>query len=327
MNFKTVTLAHVRLISQYWTRFAVRSGSGLVYLMIVLIFGLSASNALISPIEMLMAEQERNMGHRDPNLIQEAILQLGKPVVKFVLGKKSLGDVAQEASGSTPMMMSPMMAPPPEDTSQEGQWASFLLEERPAILSAIFLILIFGMPLAISFLAFNQTSGDVQSRGLRYLLLRTERSNIYLGRFLGTVVFSTGVIAFLIFTIVLYLGLKTRLYGASELLLWSVQGFYALSMLMLPYIAVCAMISACVSSQFLSLILAKLVIAGTLLFAVLGRMAWEPLKYIKFLLPWAWQNHLLHPSFSHWGTAGLACLAYTAVFLMLGYRRFETRDL
>ena len=40
MSLKTITCAHVRLISQYWTRFAVRSGSGLVYLMIVLTFGI-----------------------------------------------------------------------------------------------------------------------------------------------------------------------------------------------------------------------------------------------------------------------------------------------
>jgi ABC-type transport system involved in multi-copper enzyme maturation permease subunit len=324
MSLKTITCAHVRLISQYWTHFAIRSGSGLVYLMIVLTFGLSTAHMLISPVELLMVQQEQDMGHRDPNAVQELIMSIGKPVVKFVLGSKSLGQVAEETS-QDPMMMMPMVVK--ADTSKAGQWAVFLLEDRPALLSAIFLVLVFGLPLAISFLAFNQVSGDVQSRGLRYLLLRTERGNIYLGRFLGTVVFSTGVIAFLILTIVLYLGLKTGLYPARELLIWSVQGFYALSMLMLPYIAVCAMISACVSSPFLSLILAKLIIAGTLLFAAIGTFVWEPLKYIKYLLPWGWQNHLLHPSWLHWGGAGLACLAYTAVFLMLGYRRFERRDL
>lgn len=326
MPRSTVTLAHVRLISQYWTRFAVRSGSGLVYLLIVLIFGLSSANMLISPVELLMTQQERDMGQRDLNAVQELIMSLGKPVVKFVLGNKSIGQMAKESS-QDPMLMMPMPGMPQEDTSAAGQWATFLLQDRPALLSATFLILVFGLPFAISFLAFNQTSGDIQSRGLRYLLLRTERANIFFGRFLGTVVFSTGVIAFLLFTIALYLGLKTGLYPAKDLLVWSVQGFYALSMLMLPYIAVCAMISACVSSAFLSLILAKLVIAGTLLFAVVGGFVWEPFRYVKCLLPWGWQNHLLHPSAVHWAGAGLACLAYSAVFLTLGYRRFDRRDL
>jgi ABC-type transport system involved in multi-copper enzyme maturation permease subunit len=183
------------------------------------------------------------------------------------------------------------------------------------------------MPFVISFLAFNQLSGDMQTRGLRYLLLRTERSNIYFGRFLGTAVFSTVVTAVLIITIVLYLGIKTRLYPASDLAIWAAHGFAALAVLMLPYIALCSLVSASVTSPFLSLVLAKLVIAGVLLLAIVGRFAWEPAKYIKYALPWGWQNHLLHPDVSHCLGALLACLVYTAVFLLWGYRRFEKRDL
>jgi ABC-type transport system involved in multi-copper enzyme maturation permease subunit len=201
------------------------------------------------------------------------------------------------------------------------------MEDQPALLSAIFLVLVFGMPFAISFLAFNQVTGDIQTHGLRYLLLRTERGNIYFGRFLGTAAFSTGVMAVLIATITLYLGLRVRIYPTVALTTWALRGFLALAMLMLPYIAVCSIISASVDSPFLSLVLAKLTIGGVLLFAVVGRMKWEPLKHAKYALPWGWQNHLLHPDASHWLVAGLACLLYTGVFLTLGYARFETRDL
>jgi hypothetical protein len=106
-----------------------------------------------------------------------------------------------------------------------------------------------------------------------------------------------------------------------------VCGFLALSILMVPYIAVCSLISASVDSPFLSLVLAKVVIAGVLLLAVLGSLAWEPVKYLKYALPWGWQNNLLHPDPVHWGGAVVACLAYTLVFLMLGYYRFIRRDL
>jgi len=183
------------------------------------------------------------------------------------------------------------------------------------------------MPFAISFLAFNQVSGDIQTHGLRYLLLRTERGNIYFGRFLGTALFSTAVMAVLIATITLYLGLRVRIYPAAALVAWGMRGFLALAMLMLPYIAVCSIVSASVDSPFLALVLAKLTIGGVLLFAVVGGMKWESLRLVKYALPWGWQNHLLHPDPSHWLVAGLACLLYTAVFLSLGYARFETRDL
>jgi hypothetical protein len=133
--------------------------------------------------------------------------------------------------------------------------------------------------------------------------------------------------AIIVATITLYLGMKTRLYPASDLAIWAVQGFLVLSILMVPYIAVCSLISASVNSPFLSLVLAKVVIAGVLLIAILGSMKWKPAKYILYALPWGWQNNLIHPALVHWLGAVLASLAYTAFFLTLGYIRFETRDL
>ena len=162
---------------------------------------------------------------------------------------------------------------------------------------------------------------------MRYLLLRTDRSNIYFGRFLGTVIFSTAVVAIIVATITFYLGARTRIYPAAALAAWAVCGFLALSILMVPYIAVCSMISASVDSPFLSIVLAKVVIAGVLFLSVLGRFFWEPAKYFKYALPWGWQCYLLHPDPLYWGGAVLLCLAYTMVFLLLGYYRFGKRDL
>lgn len=332
MNLRKPTVDHIRLIGLYWSRYAVRSGSGLVYLLIALAFGLFVANILMTPVEQLMARQEREMGHVDPQIVRETIIDIGQPVIQWVLGQKSLKEIIQQSqmprrtvtknSGGTGMTERGQ-----KSDSGLDPWTSFLLEERPALLSAIFLVLLFGMPFVISFLAYNQVSGDIQSHGLRYLLLRTERSNIYFGRFLGTVIFSTAVMAILVATIVFYLGMKTRIYPAPALAGWAVHGFLALALLMVPYIAVCSLISASVDSPFLSLILAKVVIAGVLLFAVFGSVAWKPAIYLLYALPWGWQGNLLHPAPAHCLGAALACLVYTAVFLTLGYYRFETRDL
>ncbi|MDT8301457.1 MAG: ABC transporter permease subunit [Sedimentisphaerales bacterium] len=326
MNLKTINITHIRLISLYWSRFAVRSGSGLVYLMIALVFGLSVAHIIIMPVERLMALQKKQTGQTNPQAINKAILDIGQPIIQFVLGIKTFEQVAKEAAVT---QMSP-----PIDTSTSAQstpgydpWTDFLIQKKPALLSVIFLILIFGMPFVISFLAFNQISGDIQNHGLRYLLLRTERCNIFFGRFIGTALFSTAVMAIIIATITFYLGMKTRLYPAPDLTIWALQGFLALSILMVPYIAVCSLISASVNSPFLSLVLAKVIIAGVLLTAILGSFAWKPAKYILYALPWGWQNNLLHPALAHWLVAVFASLAYTAFFLALGYIRFETRDL
>lgn len=328
MNLRKLNIRHMRLISLYWSRYAVRGGSGLVYLLVALTFGLFVAHILITPVEQLMIQQKRQMGQTDPVAIKQMIIQVGRPVIQFVVGQKTMKEILEESAAPPPDSMAYS-----DNTSMAGQeddfdpWTDFLIEKRPALLSAIFLVLVFGMPFAISFLAFNQISGDVQSYGLRYLLLRTDRSNIFFGRFLGTVLFSTVVVAIIIVTITFYLGARTRIYPAGALAGWAVCGFLALSILMVPYIAVCSLITVSVDSPFLSLVLAKVVIAGVLFLAVLGRFAWEPAKYIKYALPWGWQYHLLHPEFLHWGGALIACLAYTAVFLMLGYYRFAKRDL
>ena len=332
MKLKTLTIGHVRLISLYWSRYAVRSGSGLVYLMIALIFGLSMAHILIMPVEQLIAQQKREMGKTDPQFIKKTIIDIGRPVIQFLFGQKTLeeifqGSLAGQGSYSNNDGGPENAAGGPKKATGLEPWITFLLEKRPALLSAIFMLLIFGMPFAISFLGYNQVSGDVQSHGLRYLLLRTERSNIYFGRFLGTVIFSTAVMAIIVLTITFYLAMKTRIYPAGALTLWALHGFLALSILMVPYIALCSLISASVDSPFLSLILAKVIIAGVLLMGTLGRLAWKPAKYLLHALPWGWQSNLLHYEPVRCLLAALGCLVYAGFFLFLGYYYFERRDL
>ena len=291
-----------------------------MFLLIALLYGLTVAHIVIMPVEKIMAEQAKSGAEANQEEIIAAIVEIGRPVVQWTLDIKPGEDDASLATAMTEQFTS--QAQPPTH-----QWTTFLLDDRPALLSVIFLILIFSMPFLVVFIAFNQIAGDVHTLGLRYLLLRTERANIFIGRFLGTVLFSTLVIALLIATITFYLGVKIKIYPAGLLAVWALHGFLALTILTLPYIALCSWISTLVDSPFLSLVAAKLVIGGVLLLAFLGSLAWKPAIYINFALPWAIQNHLLHPQLSHsLGTAS-ACIAYTMVFLLLGYYRFETRDL
>jgi ABC-type transport system involved in multi-copper enzyme maturation permease subunit len=330
MNLKTLTFKHIHLISLYWSKYAIRSGAGLVYLLVALVFGLSVAHIFIMPVEQLIIQQEREMGRTDPQIVRATIINIGRPVAQWILRQKTFKEIVEQSAAQQAFTNDPDSTSAPGERQKDSNfdpWTSFLLEEKPALLSAIFLVLLFGMPFVISFLAYNQVSGDIQSHGLRYLLLRTERSNIYFGRFFGTVVFSTVVIAIIIATITLYLGAKTRIYPAMALIGWAAWGFLALSILMVPYIAVCSMISAAVDSPFLSLVMAKVIIAGTLLLALGGSIAWKPAKHLLYVLPWGWQSHLLHPSPAHWLSAALACLVYAAAFLTAGYYRFEKRDI
>ena len=331
MSLRRVSARHIRLIGTYWMRYVIRSGAGLVFLLIALVFGLSVAHIVLMPVEQIMVQKAKDSQEASREKIVSTIVEFGRPVIRWTLGIKS-----DEEDPSSAALQEGVFSPSegaiveqmiPQQQGQRDPWTSFLLDERPALLSIIFLILIFGMPFLISFLAFNQIAGDVQNRGLRYVLLRTERANIFIGRFMGTAIFSTLVIAFIIATITFYLGVKIKIYSAGPLAAWALHGFLALAILMLPYIALCLWISTLADSPFLSLVLAKVVIGGVLLFAFLGSLAWKPAIYLNFALPWGVQNHLLHPELAHSLGTALACLGYMSIFLCLGYYRFETRDL
>jgi hypothetical protein len=291
-------------------RQSMRSGSGLVFVLLALFFGLIVANAVISPVEALARSETFGFAGGNSG-IERQIVQLARPAVDWALSPPEVDDPAAQQAAE----------------AKTARWVDFVLDERPAMLSAILFVMIFGMPMLISFGAFNQTSGDIGNRGLRYQLLRTDRANIYYGRLLATVVLTVLVQALVVLTVALYLGLKVQIYDGSAIAGWSLQGFIALVLLSVPYVAVCAWISASNDSPMVSLVLCKLVIIGVLLGAVIGRLVWEPVYALRYLLPWGIQNYLLAPNVSTVALTAAGCLLYAAVFAWLGARKFNTRDL
>ena len=100
MNLRALNIGHIRLISLYWSRYALRGGVGLVYLMIALILGLAAAHTLIMPVEQLIAHQKRETGTTDAEAIRKIVVDTGKPLVQLVLGLKSFKEIVEEGPGA-----------------------------------------------------------------------------------------------------------------------------------------------------------------------------------------------------------------------------------
>ena len=77
---------HIRLICFHWTRYAVRSGAGLVYLMMALVFGLSVAQMVLTPVEQTMAASKRAGYELSYEETVAQIVDFGRPVVAWVLG-------------------------------------------------------------------------------------------------------------------------------------------------------------------------------------------------------------------------------------------------
>ena len=58
-----------------------------------------------------------------------------------------------------------------------------------------------------------------------------------------------------------------------------------------------------------------------------AKKQWEPAEYANYLMPWAYRVRLFDPDPIVVLTAVAAMLGFTAVYLYMGLRHFERRDL
>lgn len=313
MSLHFLNRQHLKLISLYSGRYAMRGGTGIIFAVLVLVCGLLIAHIFVSPVEMQKKRIKSDMGLEiEDRKILEDLVDIARPGVRWALGG---GEVHEEGEEKNKAM------------ERTEKWTSYLLDTRPAMLSAIFLVMIFILPFLVALGAFNQFSGDIGSRGLRYHLLRTERPNIFFGRFLGTALFSILIMVFLLLVIILYIGFKLHVYAWPDLFTWGLRGLIAFALVCLPYVALCSWMSASMDSPFLSLIFCNLIVGVVPLFSKIGSLTWEPASNVKYVLPWGIHNYLLHHNLLVVLGAAAACLGYTALFLFLGHRHFQKRDL
>ncbi len=291
---------HVRLVSHYWSKFTYRTTGGIASLLATLLVGIIIMSALIMPIDMAL-QKGREAGHHEA----ETLAQIDK--------------VAKEELVSDTMAF----------VTGDPRQTEYMLREQPALVSAILVIFLLFFPFVACTAGYNQTAGDIGSKGLRYLLLRTERVNVYVGRFLGACksLFVSCTILFLVMLV--FVGLKfSKIYGFGNILAWVLQGYVACLVLSLPYLALCGWISSASGQSVASLVMCLLAVGIPIIGLkylngqIPGDQAW-----LDRLLPWGWKYDSLSPDMMTRLVAVTVLLAMTAFFLFLGIRAFHRRDL
>ncbi len=266
-----------------------------------LVLGLILANVVISPLDTVdkMSDSKRFSDEQR----EELKIETQRQVVK--LGGKAI-DWAVD--------------PAPNELD-------YLTESQPTAVSAILVLLFLITPLLSCLGGFNQTSGDIATKGLRFLLIRTERPNIYIGRFIGTYVFSAVIYGILFAILALYMAIKVHVHPAGDMVAWLAQGYVRLLIFSLPYIALCSWISASIDSAFGSLVLCLLV---AYMFPLLVGMATNinaGAHYLQYLTPWGYKYWLLCPIGAKFFGGIAVMLGFTAVFVTMGLRGFTKRDL
>jgi hypothetical protein len=295
-SLASVRGSHLKLIAGHSARHGIRGGTGLVFCFFTLLVGLGVAGWFVDSVGNL----------------QKALKQRGEEV--------SAKEIVQEISDRWGADVIGWFT-----TSQEQ--IDYLTKEKPTLLAAVVMILMYLWPLLIALGAFNQFSGDVGNKGVRYLLLRTERPNLFFGRFVGTYLFTVFVLLLLVVLITLVMIFATDYYPKGDVILFMAQSFFAMAIMALPYVAFCSWISANVDSAFGSMAVSALVVGLFPVFVYFATKAWAPARWAGYVFPWPLRYELLHPNLGHVAGATAAMLGYTALYLFLGGRSFTKRDL
>ncbi len=284
---------------------SLRSGSGVAFIVLTVLAGLALANLAFAPIELGFVELEDfriNAAKGIGMALSLATLQQGDP--ETFLGRLEAGELQE-------MMM----------------WARYLVLDQPMLLSITVLLLGLVLPLLLPLGSFATISGDVQHRSIRYLLPRTTRTALLLGRLLGCLVLSGILITGLVAAIILYLGIVLSLDSWQDLIPWGIRCLGALLVLSFPYVSLGILCSTVFRAPMVSLLASVGAAVAVPLIAFSARAAWEPLGQLLYLLPWGYSHQLLSPDGETVTTATLYCLGHGLAFTLLAHYRLRRADL
>jgi ABC-2 type transport system permease protein len=288
---------HVQLIAGHSVRHGIRGGAGLMAVIFTMFAGLILASVIVSRLEAAQRE------------------------------------VA--ARGNTPEMVSALKISAVESARKAIDWAvspspdqlDYLTNDKPAVVSAIVVLLFLFTPLLACLGGFNQTSGDIASKGLRFLLIRTERPNIFIGRFIGTFLFTALAFLGLFALLAIYMSVKVHVHEPGEMIGWLLLSYLRLVVFALPYVALCSLISCAISSPFGSLAISLLVACMFPVVIAIAAASNDNVQYAQYATPWGFRWWLLEPVGGQLFGGIAIMLGFTAVFLFAGLKYFSARDL
>jgi ABC-type transport system involved in multi-copper enzyme maturation permease subunit len=293
---------HLNLIARHSLKHGLRGGAGLVSIALTLLVGLFLAQCAVGPLERVERDIERTtrLDESQKGLVKQ---QANEQLVKLAVQGMEMA-----------------MDPSPEQLD-------YLTEDKPAIVSVLLVLLFLATPFFACLGGFNQTAGDIGSKGLRFLLFRTERANIFWGRFFGTLGF-VALVNLLLFVILgIYMAAKIKVHPAGDMLMWMGQGYLRMMLFTLPYVALCAWISSVMDSAFGALAISLLIaFIAPMILGIAGSVE-SIIKNAQFITPWGWKYWLLEPPGLKFLGGTAAMLAFSALFLWLGHRNFTRRDL
>jgi ABC-type transport system involved in multi-copper enzyme maturation permease subunit len=203
------------------------------------------------------------------------------------------------------------------------------LAQVPLVVLVVFKLTLFFLPAYVALMGFDQVSGEVGPRSIRYLTVRARRSSVLLGKFLSQASVLLGLVLLIDLAIFLYAWLTTPDFALAAFALNLLKFWLAAVVFSLAYMALTTLCSSLFRSPAVSLVFNFVLLFAFWLVDVVGGLAKGRgvLEYIGYLSPSHYATNLLHPQLLQFGVSGLAYAVFALLFLGGALFVLRARDL
>jgi ABC-type transport system involved in multi-copper enzyme maturation permease subunit len=202
-----------------------------------------------------------------------------------------------------------------------------LLTTHPPVLVALFALVLGLLPLLCLMLGYDQTATDIETRHVRYLLFRSDRTSLYLGKAIGALLMISGAVALGLGVVATSLALRSDALEGIEGLLYLLRIWLTATFFALPMVALLGLFSALIgrARRALSVTFSYWIAVG--IAAGVAGLKDESFANLRYLFPAAGRFNLLFDQPKPLLMIGTYELVFTLVVGGLGLWWFRRRDL
>ena len=205
------------------------------------------------------------------------------------------------------------------------------VKDVPVFLLVLFKLSLVFLPAYVALLGYDAVSAELADRGLRYVVVRTARGAVLLGKFAGLSAVLLALVAGTQGLVIAWASATDPAFGpAAAVVTWA---RFSLSGLMygVSWLALTLLCSNLFRVPMVSLAVNGMAMFGLWLAEVAGawsaRTAPGPLAWLRYASPTHYAGDLLHPELARFGASALCCLAIAAALLSAGGAVLRARDL
>ncbi|PTL75897.1 ABC transporter permease [Vitiosangium sp. GDMCC 1.1324] len=201
-------------------------------------------------------------------------------------------------------------------------------EEMPVSVLGVFYLSLFFLPLYVALMGFDQISGEVGPRSIRYLTVRARRTSVLLGKFLAQATILLVLVYLLDLALCVYAWVTTPGFGAATFALNVLRFWLASTVFSVAFLALTSLCSSLTPTSSVSLIsnFGVLLLSFVLWLTAFCDPA-NPARYLRFLSPLRYSLRLIYPDAAQVAGGVAAYVVFTALFLGSALYVLRTRDL